>query len=142
MGIAGWKERLAAPILFNGMLERMLDRPRTGRMFARTLFARDPGIETLEAVRRIMAGSTRVAKRSAPRAVFDFDLTPDLGRVHMPVLVVHGQRDSSVRPSLAERLSNGLPDARAIVFPDAGHMVALEQADAVARAIGDFARTT
>jgi len=122
------------------MLDRMLVRPMLGRMFARTLFARDPGSETLEAVRRIMAGSSSVAKRSAPRAVFDFDLTPGLDRVLIPALVVHGRRDSSVRPSLAERLSNGLPDARSIYFPDAGHMVVLEQSRRCARAIGTFIR--
>ncbi len=141
VGIAGWKERLAAPILFNGLLDWMLERPRLGRGFARTLFAQDPGRDTLEAVRRIMAGSSRSAKRSAPRVVFDFNLSPDLDRVLLPALVVHGQLDTSVHPSFAEQLSSDLPDARSIVFPDAGHMVVLEEAVALARAIGEFART-
>ena len=140
VGIAGWKERVAAPILFNGLLGWMLGRPRIGRTFARPLFGAHPGTDTLEAVRRIMAGSSATAKRAAPRAVFDFDLTPDMGNVRVPVLVVHGQRDTSVHPALAARLAGGLPDARPMVVPDAGHMVVLEREAAVAEAIARHAR--
>ena len=135
VGIAGWKERMAAPILFKGPFGWMLDRPRLGRAFARPLFGAHPGTDTLESVRRIMAGSSATAKRAAPRAVFDFDLTPGMSDVRLPALVVHGLRDAAVRPELAARLAGGLPDARPLVFPDAGHMVVLEQEAAVADAI-------
>ena len=140
VGIAGWKERVAAPILFNGLLGWMLDRPRLGRAFARQLFGTHPGVDRLDAVRRIMSNTSAIAKRDAPRAVFDFDLTPDIGHVGVPVLVVHGGRDRSVRPSLGARLTSGLPEARRVVFPDAGHMVVLEQDAAVAAAIAEFVR--
>ena len=73
VGIAGRKERIAAPVLFNGLLGWLLDRPRLGRAFARPLFGTNPGEATLEAVRRVMAASSATAKRAAPRAVFDFD---------------------------------------------------------------------
>ena len=141
VGIAGWKERVAAPILFNGLLEWMLDRPPLGRAFARPLFGVHPGGDTLEALRRIMAESSPRAKRDAPRAVFDFDLMPGLDKVDVPVLVVHGNRDRSVRPALAARLAGGLPDVRPMAFPDAGHMVVLEQDVAVAAAIAEFSPT-
>jgi pimeloyl-ACP methyl ester carboxylesterase len=138
VGIAGWKERMAAPILFNGLLGWMLECPRLGRAFARPLFGSDPGEATLDALRTIMAGTSPAAKRSAPRAVFDFDLTPSLNDVDVPVLVIHGDRDRSVRPSLAARLARGLPHARRLTFPDAGHMVVLEEAEAIAAAIAEF----
>ena len=141
VGIGGWKERVAAPILFNGLLAWILDRPQLGRAFARPLFGAHPGVDTLEGVRRIMADSSPTAKRDAPRAVFDFDLTPGMDNVGVPVLVVQGNRDRSVRPELAARLASGLPDARPVAFPDAGHMVVLEQDAAVAAAIAEFART-
>ena len=80
--------------------------------------------------------------RTAPRAVLDFDLTPDLDRVTMPVLVLQGGRDTSVHPALAVDLVAGLPDARYVAYPDGGHMLVLERTASVALEIVAFARSS
>jgi pimeloyl-ACP methyl ester carboxylesterase len=80
--------------------------------------------------------------RTAPRAVLDVDLTPELDRVTMPVLVLQGGRDTSVRPVLAQDLVAGLPNARYIAYPDSGHMLVLERTESVAREIAAFARSS
>jgi len=80
--------------------------------------------------------------RAAPRAVLDFDLTQELGRVAMPALVLQGGRDTSVRATSAERLVAGLPNARMIVYPDAGHMLVLEETQAVGREIAGLVRSS
>jgi pimeloyl-ACP methyl ester carboxylesterase len=140
--IGGLKERLAAPVLFNGGLGVIVRRPSLGRAFARALFAEDPGSSMLEEVRRILASNPEATMRTAPRAVLNFDLTPELERVTMPVLVLQGGRDSSVRPGLAQDLVAGLPNARYIAYPDAGHMLVLERTESVAREIVAFARSS
>jgi pimeloyl-ACP methyl ester carboxylesterase len=140
--IGGLKERLAAPVLFNGGLGIIVRRPSLGRAFARALFAEDPGRSTLEGVRRILASSPDATMRTAPRAVLDFDLTPELDRVTMPVLVLQGGRDTSVRPGLAQDLVAGLPNARYLAYPDSGHMLVLERTESVAREIAAFARSS
>ena len=140
--IGGLKERLVAPVLFGGGLAVVIRTPSLGRAFSKALFANDPGSETLEGVRGIIASTPDATMRAAPRAVLYFDLTPDLGRATMPALVLQGARDTSVRATSAGRLAAGLPDARLIVYPDAGHMLVLEETEAVGREIAGFARAT
>lgn len=57
-----------------------------------------------------------------------------LGELTMPTAVVAGERDAKFR-ALGERLVEGLPDARLVVVPGAGHAVHLEAPDAVAAAL-------
>lgn len=57
-----------------------------------------------------------------------------LGELIMPVVVVAGERDAKFR-ALGERLAAGLPDARLVVVPGAGHAVHLESPEAVAAAL-------
>lgn len=140
--VGGLKERLAAPVLFNGGLGIIVRRPSLGRAFAKALFAEDPGRSTLEGVRRILASNPDETMRTAPRAVLDFDLTPGLDRVSIPVLVLQGGRDTSVRPVLAQDLVAGLPNARYIAHPDSGHMLVLERTESIALEIVAFARSS
>ena len=58
-----------------------------------------------------------------------------LGELTMPAVVLAGERDAKFR-ALGERLADGLPDARLVVVPGAGHAVHLEAPDAVAEALG------
>ena len=58
-----------------------------------------------------------------------------LGELTMPAVIVTGERDAKFR-ALGERLADGLPDARLVVVPGAGHAVHLEAPAAVAEAIG------
>lgn len=57
-----------------------------------------------------------------------------LGELRMPVTVVVGEQDDRFR-ALGDQLVLGLPDARLVVVPDAGHAVHLEAPHAVAEAI-------
>ena len=57
-----------------------------------------------------------------------------LGELAMPAVVVVGERDAKFR-ALGERLAAGLPGARLVVVPGAGHAVHLEAPDAVADAL-------
>lgn len=49
------------------------------------------------------------------------DARPELGRIGCPTLVVTGARDTLCPPSLSEELVAGIPDARQVVYEDAGH---------------------
>lgn len=62
-----------------------------------------------------------------------------LGDICCPVLVLVGERDAKFT-ELGERLIAGLPAARLVAIPDAGHSVHLEQPAATAAAIADFVR--
>jgi pimeloyl-ACP methyl ester carboxylesterase len=63
-----------------------------------------------------------------------------LHRIKIPNLVIWGERDRIVAPAYGAHLTQRLPGARFIPIADAGHYPQIEQPDAVANAIVDFAK--
>jgi pimeloyl-ACP methyl ester carboxylesterase len=96
------------------------------------------------AARRILRVSTRwpavaVAQQSASRAMLPTDLRWDTSRA--PILVVQGLADPISPPRLGHALREQLGErVRVADIPDAGHMIFLEQPDAVAEAMISFLR--
>jgi pimeloyl-ACP methyl ester carboxylesterase len=62
-----------------------------------------------------------------------------LGGVKAPALIVWGRRDRVVPLECGERYAEALPSARLAVLEGAGHFVEMEQPDAVAKLIAEFA---
>ena len=69
-----------------------------------------------------------------------FDLTHRLRRINCPVLLLAGEFDPIVTIEDAEALAEALPSERLrfVRFPDAGHLLANEQPEAVLELIRDF----
>lgn len=61
-----------------------------------------------------------------------------LPRIHVPSLVLVGEEDRSLPPSLSRRIHDRLPDSRFVQIAAAGHLSALEQPAPVNEAILDF----
>jgi pimeloyl-ACP methyl ester carboxylesterase len=61
------------------------------------------------------------------RAADRFDGTPLLARIKAPTLILAGEDDRLTPPAVAEVLRQGIAGARAVVVPDAGHMLAQER---------------
>ena len=53
----------------------------------------------------------------------------------LPTLVLHGVDDRLVRPAYGRELAQGIPGARLVEIPDAGHLLATDAEDAVATAV-------
>jgi len=66
------------------------------------------------------------------------DVTPKLGQIKVPALVVHGDADAAIEFSLAETLAAGLGDAKLVVVPGAGHAANLTHPAVVNPAITSF----
>jgi len=69
-----------------------------------------------------------------------FDVRDRLEAITAPALIVHGTADKMTPFHYAEFLASRLPQAELVKIPDAGHMVMLEQPEAVAGALHRFAR--
>lgn len=64
---------------------------------------------------------------------------PDrLAELRMPVLLIVGEEDQPEVIEFSERLAAGLPDARLVRVPDAGHHVNIERPDVVLPLLRDF----
>jgi len=63
---------------------------------------------------------------------------PDLGRLAQPTLILWGEHDRLIPPETGERFAAVLPDARLIVYPDAGHIPMEEVAERSAADVRAF----
>ena len=63
------------------------------------------------------------------------DSRPMLGSIRCPVAVVHGVGDRLIAPGNAIETAEAIAGSRLTLVPDAGHMIAQEQPDAVAAAV-------
>lgn len=66
------------------------------------------------------------------------DSRPDLAGIRVPTLVLVGEEDALTPPSAARVMSEGIPGARLVVVPGAGHLAPLEEPGAVNAAIREF----
>lgn len=71
-------------------------------------------------------------------ALRDGDLTGRLAELQTPALVLAGELDVATPPDLGRELAAALPDARFRLIEGAGHLVSVEQPQAVANAIRTF----
>lgn len=69
------------------------------------------------------------------------DLTARLSEITIPAAVLVGAEDHSLPPRVAQQLADGLPNATYEEIPHAGHLTALEQPEAVSRAMLRFLET-
>ncbi len=70
-----------------------------------------------------------------------FDVREQLPGISVPTLVLCGAVDRMTPPAYSAFLQQKIPGARLAIVERAGHMVMLEQPEAVATLIGDFLQT-
>ncbi len=71
-------------------------------------------------------------------ALRDWDVRERLAELRTPSLVVVGEDEIPELRSGSDRLAEGIPGARQLVVPKAGHMLPLEQPEALAEAVVAF----
>ena len=69
------------------------------------------------------------------------DLTPHLGAVRCPVLIVAPELDKVFPPERSQAMAAGIPQARLEIVPGAPHGIVVERADETARLLLDFIAT-
>jgi proline iminopeptidase len=94
------------------------------------------GAPSNEAIYEQMWGPTEF---NATGSLLDFDLTPALSRLHLPVLLVVGRFDEA-RPQTAAKFQQMIPGARLEVLEHSGHLAPLEQYQTFAALLEDFFR--
>jgi pimeloyl-ACP methyl ester carboxylesterase len=72
------------------------------------------------------------------RACDTFDVRDHLPEIHAPTLIIAGEADQMTPLKHAKLMAEHLPHARWVAIPQAGHMVMLEAAEIVTRAVAEF----
>jgi pimeloyl-ACP methyl ester carboxylesterase len=76
--------------------------------------------------------------REALKGQLQSDVSGDLARIRVPVLLQWGERETLIPHQEQEALLSLLPDARLITYPDAGHGVHWDEPASVARDLAAF----
>jgi len=66
------------------------------------------------------------------------DLRPHLSKVRPPTLGIYGKWDFIVHPNQAKVLQKGVPHAKTLLYPDAGHLPMMDTPDRLIRDIREF----
>ena len=125
-----WDER-AATVRREGM-EAIAD-AQLARWFTARFRAASPGV--VAQYRRMLASIPAEGYALGCETVRDADLRDALGAIAVPTLVVAGSDDPTVAPAAVEELLEGIPGARLVELPGAGHLANAEQPDAFTDAL-------
>jgi pimeloyl-ACP methyl ester carboxylesterase len=101
-----------------------------------TTHREQPGLVGL--FRQALGANDPAGYAASARAIVAADLTPRLGAVHCPVLLVVGAEEQVAPLPAAQALQAGLRDARIRVLPAAGHLPFLEQPHAFNAVLLEF----
>jgi 3-oxoadipate enol-lactonase len=88
-----------------------------------------------EAVRSLLLATSPEGYAATCDAIEQLDLRPDLPRVRAPALLIAGANDPAAPEGEARAIAAALADATVNVIPDAGHLMSVEQPDALTAAI-------
>jgi pimeloyl-ACP methyl ester carboxylesterase len=105
---------------------------------ARGLFPRPEQRPLYLAAVASLSRTSRRAYAGGLRALAEFDARARLSAIRCPVLVVTGERDTTVPRDAQRALVAGIAGAQLVVVPDAGHVPPFDQPDAFGRAVLPF----
>ncbi|MFD5744537.1 alpha/beta fold hydrolase [Streptomyces massasporeus] len=130
--------RLQIPLLEMGILQR-LARTRTGGiLFGAAQCGKRPSPAMIEVFLEVFLQQAHAPLVPIVRAFAREDRYPRLAEIAVPTVVMVGSADRSTPPSHARRLAAGLPGARLITVPDAGHMLNWEDPHALVQAVSSL----
>lgn len=144
-----WPERVRAvvtigtsahPEIDPALIEQLRDvaRGRIGQQFDTPLFGAAPDVALVREVWGEMAKNDPRVRLGDLLAYRASDLSPRLGRLSRPALLLQGDQDRLCPMEAAEQLAAAIPDARLERVSGAGHVAHLERAAEVCRAIESF----
>ena len=107
-----------------------------GRWFTADTLALSP--EIVRPIRDRVLALDRQGYAACCLAVRDMDLREQIGAITVPTLVVAGEDDPVTPLEMAENIVARIPGAELTVVPEAAHLVAVEQADAVSELLLEF----
>jgi pimeloyl-ACP methyl ester carboxylesterase len=106
-------------------------------MFGET-FLRDPARAGLrDELRRALVANDLTGELRALEGVLSrAAVEGELARIRVPTVVVSGEEERAISPARSRRLADGIPGARFVAVPRAGHTSTIEEPEAVNAVLG------
>ena len=122
--LSGWMYFVQRFILVN-----TLGLPAQARVVAKRIFPGPRYQQLREMLVETISGADPRAYRKAMASLGLFNSVKRLAEIQVPTLVVTGAEDTTVTPARQRLLVDGIPAARQVIVPDAGHAVPVDQAE-------------
>ncbi|MDE6743883.1 MAG: alpha/beta hydrolase [Lachnospiraceae bacterium] len=103
------------------------DRPQLCQNFSKQLFAQQHSSAVVDWFKDIALSASGIGTIKSAIALRDEDSRKDLGCVHVPTYIIHGDKDLIVSSELAELQHKGIPGSKLITLPDSGHGIIYDQ---------------
>jgi 3-oxoadipate enol-lactonase len=128
-----WTQR-AADATAKG-IETLVE-PSVSRWFTESFRAARPDV--ISRVKTMVRATSVAGYCGCAAALADLDYGHRLADIRLPVLYLVGAEDQGAPPAAMGRMQAATPGARYVEIPNAGHLAAVEQPDAFARAVLEF----
>jgi pimeloyl-ACP methyl ester carboxylesterase len=134
------QNRLQIPLLQHGILQRLMRNEAVAVLFGAAQCGARPSPEMISVFIEFF---NRHLDEHGPllpivRAFSQEDRYPRLGEIAVPAVVMVGSADRTTPTSHSRRLAQGIPGARLVTVPDAGHMLNWEAADELIEVVESF----
>ena len=133
MVAAVWDERIAAvrdkgvEVTADATMERWFTKPFRERQPA-----------TVAGIRNMYERTPIAGYLGCATAIRNMDLRPDDAKIVCPTLIIVGEQDPATTVTEARKLNATIKGSKLTIIPEAAHIVVLEQAAAVTRALTDW----
>ncbi|WP_231639305.1 alpha/beta fold hydrolase [Mycobacterium sp. Marseille-P9652] len=127
------QNRLQIPLMKSGLMGWLVRTRVGGVLFGAAQSGATPSPAMISVFIEIFDKHIREHGPLTPilRAFGREDRYPRLGEISIPTVVMIGSADRSTPPTHSQRLAAGIPGARLVTVPDAGHLLNWEGADAL-----------
>jgi non-heme chloroperoxidase len=134
------QNRLQIPLLQYGILQQLLRSKTVAVLFGAAQCGRRPSPTMVSVFMELFKQHLDDHGSLLPivRAFSKEDRYPRLGEIAVPTVVMVGSADRTTPPHHSRRLAAGIPGARLVTVPDAGHLLNWEAADELVEAIESF----
>jgi pimeloyl-ACP methyl ester carboxylesterase len=121
---------LAAAVISSPFVTRAL-RSRNGHLLVRSAFGGQPVRSHMELTRDIFANCDPKVRGDFVLAFATMDLLEGIANIDVPTTVMVGTRDTLTLPKKADQMVATIPGSRLVTLKGKGHMLPLEDPDAV-----------
>ncbi|MFC8616002.1 alpha/beta fold hydrolase [Micromonospora purpureochromogenes] len=132
------QNRLQIPLLETGLLQRLARTRAGGVLFGAAQCGTRPSPAMISVFRDVFVRQSHQPLIPIVRAFSREDRYPRLSEITVPTVVVVGSADRSTPPSHSHRLAAGVPGARLVTVPDAGHLLNWEAPDVLVEVIASL----
>jgi non-heme chloroperoxidase len=127
---SGQRARVASAMVASPVVTRAM-RAKNGHLFVRYAFGDSPVRAHVDLTRELFGGCHGTVRGDFLMAFATMDLLEGIATIDVPTTVMVGSRDALTLPKKAEQIVATVPRARLVTLQYRGHMLPLEDPDAV-----------